>query len=79
MTNQNKHKMNKLQNLLKILEQDIYATKDVDNNWFVESAIKSLNNLKEVISVTQCCEELCDYCGDNPIDTNTSYCLEKLK
>tara|TARA_R100001244_G_scaffold48002_1_gene42811 strand:+ start:659 stop:946 length:288 start_codon:yes stop_codon:yes gene_type:complete len=50
--------MNKLQNLVKILEQDIYATKDIDNDWFVESAIKSLNNLKAAISVTQCCEEL---------------------
>jgi len=50
--------MKELQNLVKILEQDIYATKDIDNDWFVESAIKSLNNLKEAISVTQCSEEL---------------------
>jgi hypothetical protein len=38
-----------------------------------------IKNIDAAISVTRCCEELCDYCGENKIDTNTKYCLECIE
>ena len=37
------------------------------------------NELEKAINYTRCSTELCDYCDENQIDTNTRYCLECIE